>query len=44
MTMTLRRGLLAALLALAMIDGRDVRGAVSVVGSRGEVSGAMHQH
>ena len=36
--MTLRQGLLAALLALAMIILLDVRGAVGVVGDRGAVT------
>jgi len=36
--MALRHGLLAALLALAMIDGLDGRGAVGVLVSRGAVT------
>jgi len=36
--MTLRQGLLAALLALAMIDGLDVRRALGVLVSGGTVS------
>jgi len=38
MAMTRRQGLLPALLALAMIDGLDVRGTVAVWALRGDVT------
>jgi len=37
--MTLRQGLLAALLAIAMFDGLDVRGAVGGVGDSDPLEG-----